>query len=127
MPDLTVMSQTKITFIINKIPYALTATDVEAIKKMPSADRQQLVALLEAVKREENTAHPSAITSASSPATPAAASPQQPVKQAVDPDALMARLAIEDRVNNDPELVKQKVYKWAAGITVGIFVLIFIS
>jgi hypothetical protein len=112
------MNQPKITFIINKIPYSLTASDVEAIKKMPSADRQQLMALLEAIKGEENSTQPAAI--------PAAASAQSPASQQMDPDALMARLAIEDRVNQEPELTKQTVYKWVAGITATIFVLILI-
>jgi hypothetical protein len=113
------MSQPTITFIINKIPYALTASNVEAIKKMPSADRQQLMALLEAIKREENAAQPSA--------TPAAATTQSPAPQQMNPDDLMARLAMEDKLNQEPGLTKQSLYKWVAGITVGIIVLILIS
>ena len=112
------MSQPKITFIINKIPYALTANDVEAIQKMPSADRQQLMALLEAIKREETAAQPPSTKPASA---------QAPARQNIDPDALMAQLAMQDRLNQKPTLTKQSVYKWVIGITVGFFVLILIS
>jgi len=111
------MSQPTITFIINKIPYALTATNVEAIKKMPSADRQQLMALLEAIKREENATQPSTIK---------AASTQSSAPQYISPDALMSQLAMEDKLNQKPGLTIQSVYKWVAGITVGIIVLILV-
>lgn len=112
------MNQPKITFIINKIPYALTVTDVEAIKKMPSADRQQLMALLEAIKREESSAQPSSI--------PAAAPTQSPARQDIDPDVVMAQLAMEDKLNQEPGLTKQSLYKWVLGIAVSIIVLILI-
>ena len=112
------MSQPTITFIINKIPYALNATDVEAIQKMPSADRQQLIALLEAIKREEKPAQASA--------TLAAAYTQSPADQHIDPDALMAQLAMEDKLTQKPGLTKQSLYKWVAGISVSIIILILI-
>jgi hypothetical protein len=124
------MNQPKITFIISKIPYALTATDVEAIKKMPSADRQQLMALLEAIKREENSAQPAATqataTSAAA-AIPTDASTQSPASKSVDPDALMAQLAMQDKLHQPSGPTKESLYKWVAGITVSIIVLIFIS
>ena len=112
------MSQPTITFIINKIPYALNATNVEAIQEMPSEDRQQLIALLEAIKREERPAQPSA--------TLAAPYAQPPADEHIDPDALMAQLTMEDKLNQKPGLTIQSLYKWVAGISVSIIVLILI-
>ena len=112
------MSQPTITFIINKIPYALNASNVEAIQKMPSADRQQLIALLEAIKREEKPTQASA--------TPAAAPLPTHEPLGLDPDALMAQLAMEDKINQKPGLTVQSLYKWVAGISISIMVLILI-
>lgn len=116
------MTQPTITFIINKIPYALNASNVEAIKKMPSADRQQLMALLEAIKREESAAQP-----ATTPTATPAASNQTSSPQHIDPDALMAQLAIEDRFNQNLEFTKQSLYKWIAGVVGVLLLLILIS
>ena len=85
---------------------------------MPGEDRQQLIALLEAIKREETPAQASA--------TPAAAYTQPPADQQLDPDALMAQLALEDKLNQKPGLTKQSLYKWVSGISVSIIILILI-
>jgi hypothetical protein len=112
------MSQSTITFIINKVPYALNATNVEAIRKMPSEDRQQLVALLEAIKRVDKPAVSSA--------TPAAVYTPSPTDKPLDPDALMAQLAMEDKLNKKPVLTTQSLYKWVAGISAIVIILILI-
>lgn len=84
---------------------------------MPSADRQQLMALLEAIKSEENAAQPSSIK---------AATTQPSAAQDLSPDALMSQLAMEEKLNQKPGLTIQSLYKWVAGIAVGIIVLILI-
>ena len=47
------MKQPTITFIINGTTYSLCASDTEAIRNIPSVDRQHLVTLLEQVKDQE--------------------------------------------------------------------------
>ena len=47
------MKQPDITFVINGKAYSLGAGDAEAIGAIPAAERQQLIALLEAVKQQE--------------------------------------------------------------------------
>ena len=112
------MSQPTITFIINKIPYALNAANTEAIQKMPSEDRQQLIALLEAIKREEKPAQ--------ALAAPAVEYTQLPADKDIDPDALMAQLSMEDKLHQKSGLTKQSLYKWVAGISASIIILILI-
>ena len=48
------MNQPKIIVIINKKPYILYASDVESIRSIPSAERQQLITLLESIKKQES-------------------------------------------------------------------------
>ena len=51
------MDQPTITFILNDKTYSVRATDSHAIRQIPSADRQQLISLLEAVKQQDALAH----------------------------------------------------------------------
>ncbi|MDH5387840.1 MAG: hypothetical protein OEY06_05280 [Gammaproteobacteria bacterium] len=126
------MNQQDIIVIINKKPYTLNASDVEKIRNIPSVDRQQLIVLLEAIKREEVStqqmaAKVSAITSTISSDTSNVSGSQymQPERQAsADPDALMAQLIMEDQRNKKPGLTKHSIQKWTAIIAVVVFLLI---
>ena len=125
------MNQPIITFIINKKPYRLCVSNVEAIRDMPGEDRQPLIALLEAIKREETAAQQvSAKVSGSAVATSVNidnAPGQQDIKsermKSGNVDALMAQLIMEDRTNRNPGLTKQMVQKWAVVFIVVVFVL----
>lgn len=124
------MQQPKITFIINKIPYSLNASNVEAIRDMPSADRQQLIALLESIKREETSAH-STVQAVAASASTAAYPGNTPAHQNVrlnsgDVDAMMAQLIMEEDIKKKSGLTKQSIQKWLGAIAVIIFLLILI-
>ena len=134
------MEQPTITFILNGNAYSLCSGDTETIRKMPSAVRQQLITLLEAVKREDQLAKAAvqqAVNKAklSSPATTKSLSAGDPpgfaaVKPerlgAGDVDALMARLIMEEKQNQKPSLTKKTLYKWLAGFFVVVILLILI-
>lgn len=129
------MAQPVITFIVNKKPYRLCSSNVDAIRDMPSEDRQQLIALLDAVKREEAAAQqvaakieePAAVTSAvGTNAVSAHQDVQSERSGSTNVDALMAQLIMEDKVSHKSGLTKQAVYKWVVIVTVLIFTLMFI-
>ncbi len=131
------MSKEKITFIINNTTYSLHANDSAAIRQMPKADRQQLIDLLDAVKQQDRLAQ-IAVQSAASTAKQATQTTtnaidsiaNQTVKSerlsSGDIDDLMTRLAQEEKRNKKPEMTKQTIYKWVAGIAITIMVLILI-
>lgn len=124
------MQQPKITFIINKIPYSLNVSDVEAIRDMPSADRQQLIALLESIKREETSAHSTVLPVAASASTAAypGNTPAHPNERlnSGDVDAMMAQLIMEENLNQKSGLTKQSIQKWTAVVAVVVFLLVLI-
>lgn len=128
------MNQQDIIVIINKKPYTLNASDVDKIRNIPSADRQQLIVLLEAIKREElstqqATAKINASTSTISDDTnnePGSQFVQPETLKNADPDALMAQLIMEDKSNQKPGLTKHSIQKWTAIIAVVVFLLILV-
>lgn len=120
------MNQPAITVIINNKPYSVSANNIEAIRNIPPADRQELIALLEAVKQQGCTTQP--------PVKPTATEMASRAYNAVDPamhqtmrserlssgdvDSVMAQLIMEERSKEKPGLTKQTIYKWVGGITV---------
>jgi len=134
------MEPAKITFIIDGNTYSLRATDTVAIREIPSANRQQLISLLEAVKQQESIARASVEQAAerARPLTQAAGRPaagSDPLApEAVRPerlgsgdvDALMARLVMEDERDRKPGLTKQGIFKWAGGFTALVVLLILL-
>jgi len=120
------MNQTKITFIINKKPYSLSADNIKAIRDMPSADRQQLMALLEAVKHEEALSQP--VDKINTNSQPAAAAYQDmlPESGIRDADAVMAQLIMEEDLNKKPPITKKTIHKWMAGFIAIVFLLVLI-
>ena len=132
------MNQQKITFIVNGNTYSLTAADPASIRAMPPADRQQLVLLLESVKRQDAMASATvdnlaagAIVHPAPAHKPADAHKHLPggVENperlgAGDIDALMARLAFEEKASRKPAVSRQRIYTIAAGCTVAIMALV---
>jgi hypothetical protein len=130
------MEQPAITFIINGQTYSLRASDTAALAAIPQAERQQLIALLEAVKQQEERARAlvqGAMDRARkvSPGPPGAAASGDYVAQperlgSGDVDALMARLVMEENRARKPGPTKQDLYKWVLGFAAVIVVLVLI-
>lgn len=109
------MEQTKITFIINGNTYNVHGKDFETLRAMPKADRQQLTALLETVRQQEQREQLAESTQHTAPSL----STVKPERMGSgDVDDLMARLILEEKRNQKPALTKQALYKWIGGITV---------
>lgn len=135
------MEQPKITFVVNDQTYSLSANDTQAIQSMPSEDRGQLIALLEAVKRQEALAAETVqqalerakAASQTTPGQPLTGTPAQaptPKPERLgsgDADALMARLIMEEQQNRKPGLTRQSLYKFVIGSAAVVVVLVLIS
>ena len=128
------MQQPTIIVIINKKPYTLCASNVETIRGIPSADRQQLITLLEAINREESRAQQVAAKVIASTATTSVNASNAPGYQDMrserigsgDADAMMAQLIMEENLNQKPGLTKQSIQKWTAVVAVVVFLLVLI-
>ena len=131
------MEQTRITFVINDNTYSLTPADAGTIRAMPSADRRELIQLLEAVRQEEASslarareadARAQALLdgAAQSKAGSVQHTPAPERLGSGDADALMARLAMEEQMSRKPGLTKQGLYKVALGFLVAVCLLVFI-
>lgn len=110
------MDRTIITVVIGGNAYKLSLGNADAIKAMPTADRQQLISLLEDVKRQEaasNAAVNRAVTSQVSAASPSLSGTDR--LGTGDVDALMARLAMEEKNSRKSGISKSTVYKILAG------------
>jgi hypothetical protein len=130
------MEQPLITFVLNGKTFSLRAGDREAIGAIPAPERQQLLALLEAVRQQEEQAGAiarSALDKAGviSQAVPGAAqahsSSVRPERLGSgDVDALMARLVVEENRNRKPGMTKQRMYLWLLGTALVIALLLLI-
>ncbi len=128
------MNQPAITVIINNNSYRLSTRNVEAIRRMPNAERQQLIALLEIVKQQPS-AVPSAVRPATTQTTSTVYNTGNPINHQTmkserlgsgDVDSLMAQLIMEERSQQKPGLTKQTIYKWVGGIAVVIILLVVV-
>ncbi len=129
MMECTSMSQAPITIIINNNTYTLSATNIESLRGIPDADRQQLIALLEVMKQQERTLQPPhqqattrANTSVVKPTSLPTTRPER--LGSGDVDNIMAQLIMEERANQKPEITTQTIYKWAA---IAAIVIIFLA
>jgi hypothetical protein len=134
------MAEPRITLIINGTTYSLCADNTEAIGNMPINDRRHLLTLLEAVrhKTEPMPAATPATRDASSSAAPlkpvtsdatARATPSDATPERMgsgDIDALMARLAVEDRRSRKPTVTRAGIYKATGGVLLFILLLVVI-
>ena len=134
------MEQPKITFIIDSKTYSLRANDAKAIRDIPSADRQQLILLLDAIKRQDTLAQAavqhavdmaqvSTKTPLNGPENGGTLDHKAPKPERLgsgDIDALMARLIMEEKSDKKPGLTTQDLVKWVAGLTVAIILLVLI-
>jgi hypothetical protein len=115
------MSQPTITFVINDKTFSLRADDTGAIAAIPTAERGQLLALLEALKRQDEQAAATARelldrAKSASNQQPAAARTNDPAPSperlgSGDIDALMARLVMEESRNRKPAPTRQSLYR----------------
>jgi hypothetical protein len=134
MLDVDHMKQSPIIVIINKKPYTLYTSDIESIRDIPNADRQQLVTLLEAIKQLNNPAQSVTqqvtakvgLTSQVAEDAPDIASMRPERLRSGDADAVMAQLIMEEDLNKNPGLTKHSIYKWIGGAAVIIILLVII-
>jgi len=130
------MEQAAITFIVNGKTFSLRAGDAAALGAIPHAERQQLMALLEALKQQDDRAAAlaqvaveRARTTSRAPQAqaPAAASTPRPDRLGSgDVDALMARLVLEENRNREPGPTRHDLYKWLLGFAAAVIVLVLI-
>ena len=126
------MHSPAITFIVDGKTYSLSAGNSAAIRAIPADHRQQLIALLEAIKHQDNVSKAAvqkAVDYAKAPQDKAGKPLQDKVPKperlgSVDADALMARLIIEEKRGKKPGLTKEGLYKVLAGFVAVIFLLI---
>lgn len=134
------MEKTPITLILNGNTYRLSANDTQAINQIPKAERQQLISLLDAIKREEQLSEAAVQQSLNKVkvTTQTASNITKPVNISAAPtakperlgsgdvDAIMSRLILEEKQHQKPGLTKGTIYKWMAGIVVVIILLALI-
>ena len=134
------MKQSPIIVIINKKTYTLCASDVESIRNIPNADRQQLVTLLETIKRIESPVQPVAeqvaakVNATLQAATTVSSAGSMPDYRNMmpenlnsgDADAVMAQLIMEEGLKKKPGITKHSIYKWVVGVAVIIILLVLI-
>ena len=125
------MKQSEIIVIINKKPYTFSASNTEAIRSIPGADRQLLITVLEAVKREESSVQLAAdsILSSQVAVSTSCVSNREVLPERLrsgDVDAVMAQLTMEEDLKKKPGLTKQTIHKWMAAVAVSIILLILI-
>lgn len=121
------MNQPGITFVVNGNAYSLQPDDRAAVGAIPAADRQQLVALLEAVREAERAAQKLAedsrqLLARSDPYDIDRVKPER--LGAGDADALMARLVMEENRHKKSIPTRQGVYKWIAIFAVVVVLLV---
>lgn len=129
------MDQPSITFVLNGKTFTLRAGDSAAIGAIPAAERQHLLALLEAVKQQEDRAEAAARRAvdrirmnsqgASGSARIDSGSAATGRLGSGDVDALMSRLVMEENRARKPALSRQLMYKWVLGCTLAIVLLAF--
>jgi hypothetical protein len=134
------MEQPKITFIVNGETYRLRASDAKSIRDIPGADRQQLIALLEAIKLQDALSRATvqnAVDSVKISTTTPLSGPQNggpldhraPKPERLgsgDIDALMTRLIMEEKRDKKPGLTSRGLVKWVVGLTGAIILLVLI-
>ena len=114
------MNQPAITVIINNNSYSLSANNLEAIRRIPTADRQHLIALLELVKQQQSATQ-------SPPVRPITTESSRSERLGSgDVDSLMAQLIMEEKSQQKPGLTKQTIYKWVGGVAVVIIILVLV-
>ena len=129
------MKQPTIIFIINGTTYSLCASDTEAIRNIPSSDRQHLITLLEQVKIQEKLSvavvqqqidKGKFYTRDAKRVPEAGTQPDHKTNKperlgSGDIDAVMAQLVVEEKRSRKPALTKLGMYKvigWFAAFIV---------
>jgi hypothetical protein len=124
------MEHPLITFIVNGKTFSLRAGDSAALGAIPEAERRQLLALLDALKQQDERAEAlvqGAVARATSRSPQAAASTARPERLGSgDVDALMARLVLEENRNRKPGPTRHDLYKWLLGFAAVVVLLVLI-
>lgn len=113
------MQRSVITCIVNGNAYALNAADVKSMEKLLPADRQQLVDLLEAIKRQ-NSKREREVEKSSLEISALKKNivPQEKIKpermSSQDIDDLMAKLIREEQQNKKPRARPSKRFRYLA-------------
>ena len=125
------MQKNEIIFIVNGTRYTLSASDVSAINRIAEPDRAALIALLEAIRAHEG--HSTKTIDAALAPEPVKIAPQSntqiPKAERLgrgDVDALMAKLAMEEKRNQKPGLTKRGIYTSVGIFAVVVFMLVII-
>jgi len=124
------MEHPVITFVVNGKTFSLRAGDKAALGAIPEAERRQLLALLDALKQQDERAE-ALVQGAVARARATSRSPQGAAASAAPPerlgsgdvDALMARLVLEENRNRKPGPTRHDLYKWLLGFA-GVVVLL---
>lgn len=130
------MEQSVITVVINGNAYNFGAGNTGPLDAIPAAERQQLIALLEAIKEEERRSNQIARTALEHAKSSGQGltsggqvdnSQMKPERMGSgDVDALMARLVMEESRDKRPVLTRQGLYKWIAVFAVVIILLVLV-
>lgn len=126
------MKQPRIVFVTAEgKPHTLRLDQPETLSALPVAERNQLIALLEAVKTapQASDAPPVRVSTApviatGGPAT-APATPQPERLGSGDVDARVSQLMAQERQNYQPQVTVQTMYKWVAVVAaIGIILIL---
>ena len=132
------MEPSTVTIILQGKTYSLKLSDPESIRKIPGAERRQLISVLKEIEIQDKLAEnairaatekTSAPTHAKDVASNVIADRQEARPErlgAGDVDELMARLIMEERKNQKPPLTPKTFYKWMVIILLVIVALIYI-
>ncbi len=117
-----------ITVVIAGSTYALRADDLRGMRDMPAGDRDQLIALLELLKAQREQSQRTAQVALAKSVGGGAVGERAAMARGErlgkgDVDAIMARLAAEERQQRKPGLRRATIYKVAAGSFVIILLL----
>ncbi len=134
------MESPTITVTINGSIFELNVADSDAIGRVPPAERQQLLELLEAIK-QQNATVANDISPGHSDLDEGLVSNIRYDSNSVmgeqnsstperlgtgDADLLMARLIMEERANQKPGLTQRSMYKFIGGMAIVIILLLLL-
>lgn len=126
------MNQSNITITIDGVTYNLDPANADSINRLPIAQRQQLISLLEVIKQQSES-NPQTVNTPERPSQVKAVNPFQdqdianPERMGSgDIDALMARLIMEEQANEKPIPTGRGLYKFVIGVAVVTIILILV-
>ena len=115
------MKSSPVTVVIAGNTYTLRADDLRGMRDMPATDRNQLIELLELLKAQRDKVQHTAQVALAKSVGGGVTSERPTIQPGErlgkgDVDAIMARLAAEERQQRKPGLQRATIYKVAAGV-----------